>query len=95
MPEVRFRVRWPDGRAQLCYSPSTVIKAVFAAGETYSLAAFLARAEDGLRRASERVREVHGFACARSSAQLQTLRETASAYAGLPDPKVTVEGFED
>jgi uncharacterized repeat protein (TIGR04042 family) len=95
MPEVRFRVRWPDGRVEVCYSPSTVIKDVFAAGETYGLAAFLARSEEGLRRASERVREVHGFACARSSAQLRTLRESASAYAGLPDPKVTVEGFED
>jgi uncharacterized repeat protein (TIGR04042 family) len=95
MPEVRFRVRWPDGRVEVCYSPSTVIKEVFAAGHAYGLAEFLARSEDGLGRASERVREVHGFRCANASRQLQTLRDTASAYAGLSDPEVTVEGFED
>lgn len=24
MPEVYFRVRWPDGTSERCYSPSTV-----------------------------------------------------------------------
>ncbi len=95
MPEVRFRVRWPDDRTQVCYSPSTVIKTVFAAGGAYSLAEFLARSADGLGRAGQRVREVHGFACTRASDQLQNLRATASAYADLADPKVTVEGFDD
>jgi len=26
MPEMRFRIRWPDGVAETCYSPSLVVK---------------------------------------------------------------------
>lgn len=94
MPDVRFRVRWPDDQVEVCYSPSTVIKEVLAPGETYSLADFLARSEDGLNRASERVREVYGFACSSANDQLLKIRETAAAFADRPDAQVTVEAFE-
>ena len=26
MPEMRFRIRWPDGSTESCYSPSLVVK---------------------------------------------------------------------
>jgi uncharacterized repeat protein (TIGR04042 family) len=26
MPEMRFVIRWPDGRRESCYSPSLVIR---------------------------------------------------------------------
>lgn len=94
MPEVRFRVRWPDDRVEVCYSPSTAIKEVFAPGETYPLADFLARSEAGLGRASERVRQVYGYACSSANDQLIRIRETAAAYAALPDAHVTIEAFE-
>ena len=35
MPETLFRIRWPDGEAETCYSPFTVIKDHLAAGQTY------------------------------------------------------------
>jgi len=95
LPEVRFRVRWPDERVEVCYSPSTVIKEVFKPGEAYSLADFLARSEDGLTRASDRVRQLHGFACANANNQLIEIRRSAAAFADLPDARVTVEAFED
>ena len=41
MPEMRFRIRWPDGTPETCYSPSLVIKDFFAPGESYSLHEFL------------------------------------------------------
>jgi uncharacterized repeat protein (TIGR04042 family) len=94
MPEVRFRIRWPDSRTELCYSPSTVIKDVFAAGESYPLADFMARAEAGLTRASARVKAVHGHACASAAAQLQRLRATAATFADHSDPRVTVERID-
>ena len=28
MPEMRFFIRWPDGKAETCYSPSLVVKVV-------------------------------------------------------------------
>lgn len=94
MPEVRFHVRWPDARAEVCYSPSTAIKTVFAAGETYPLADFMARAEAGLTRASERVTQVYGYACSSAADQLQRLRETAATYAEHPEASVTVERID-
>ena len=36
MPEMRFRIRWPDGSTESCYSPSLVIKDYFAAGHDLS-----------------------------------------------------------
>ena len=41
MPEVHFRVRWPDGGLDTCYSPSTVIKDFFVVGQPYPLDEFL------------------------------------------------------
>ena len=48
MPEMRFRIRWPDGSSESCYSPSLVIKDYFAVGTDYALADFLARLVDGV-----------------------------------------------
>ncbi len=94
MPEVRFRVRWPDDRVESLYSPSTAIKAVFEPGTAYSLADFLARSEQGLNQASERVRQVYGYACSSAQDQLAAIRETAVTFEGRPDATVTVEAFE-
>ena len=48
MPEMRFRIRWPDGSAESCYSPSLVIKDYFAVGTDYALTDFLARSRTAL-----------------------------------------------
>ena len=48
MPEMRFRIRWPDGISESCYSPSLVIKDYFAAGTDYALTDFLARSRTAL-----------------------------------------------
>ena len=31
---MHFRIRWPDGETQRCYSPSLVVKDYLAPGET-------------------------------------------------------------
>ncbi|MCJ2047341.1 MSMEG_0570 family nitrogen starvation response protein [Methylobacterium sp. J-078] len=92
MPEMRFHVRWPDGRREACYSPSLVIKDYFAPGETYPLDDFVAKARTALTIASERVREKYGFACSSALDQLQRIEAAARAQA--PDGRVTVEAFE-
>ena len=63
MPEMRFRIAWPDGSTESCYSPSLVIKDYFAAGQTYPLTDFLSRSRTALTIASERVRAKYGFPC--------------------------------
>ncbi|GAB3575133.1 MSMEG_0570 family nitrogen starvation response protein [Amycolatopsis endophytica] len=91
MPEILFRVRWPDASVQRCYSPSTVVEEVFAPGDSYPVAEFADRSRAALTRASERVRRIHGFGCARAAAQLADIEARAKSFA---DGRVVIEGFE-
>jgi uncharacterized repeat protein (TIGR04042 family) len=88
-----FRVRWPDGETQRCYSPSTVIEDFFSAGTAYPLAEFVDRSRQALGIASERVRAKYGFACTSASGQLAEIESTAAAYTSVPDASVTVEAL--
>jgi len=92
MPEMRFRIRWPDGRLGTCYSPSLVVKDYLVEGESYTLADFLDRSRVALSIASERVWAKYGRPCPRVRGQLARLEMMASAYAR--DARVTLETFE-
>jgi uncharacterized repeat protein (TIGR04042 family) len=95
MPEMRFRIRWPDGTTDSCYSPSLVIKDFLFAGTSYPLPEFLARSRTALEIASERVREKYGWSCSRAQAQLGRIETAAKRFAALPDARVIVDAFED
>jgi uncharacterized repeat protein (TIGR04042 family) len=95
MPEMRFLIRWPDGRAESCYSPSLVVKDYLVPGETYPLPDFIERSRAMLNIASERVRAKYGFACSSAMDQLARIETAAAAFAHLPDARVTVDGFEE
>lgn len=92
MPEMRFHIRWPDGRREACYSPSLVVKDHLAVGRDYPLDEFLARARTALGIASERVRALYGFPCGRALSQLARIE--AQARTQSPGT-VHVESFED
>lgn len=92
MPEMRFHVRWPDGRQEACYSPSLVVKDFLTPGESYAVHDFVEKTRTALNIASERVREKYGFAC--SSALDQLARIEAAAKRQEPGGQVTVESFE-
>lgn len=81
MPEMHFRVEWPNGHVVRCYSPSYVIEEHLAEGSTYTVADFVARARAALEIASERVRAKYGFACSSALDQLRAIEETAAALA--------------
>ena len=70
MPEITFRIRWPDGQEEECYSPSTTMREVLTAGRTYALEEFLGLARSGLTRASDRVEALRGYRCSVAAAQL-------------------------
>ncbi|MEU6641818.1 MSMEG_0570 family nitrogen starvation response protein [Saccharomonospora sp. NPDC046836] len=93
MPEVVFRVRWPDESIHRCYSPSTVVEDVFAAGHAYPVSEFVELSRKALTIASERVRKSYGFACSQAAAQLAEIEHTAARFAD-PLSTVVVEGFE-
>ena len=95
MPEMHFRVEWPNGQVDRCYSPSYVVEEHLVVGEVYAIDDFVARARTALEIGSERVRAKYGFACSSALDQLRAIEETA---ASLPSPardgKVRVLEFE-
>lgn len=80
MPEVYFDIVWPDGEREVCYSPSSIVKAYFSAGESYDLEEFVDRSRQALNQASDRVRQKYGHPCRLALGQLQTIEEKASHY---------------
>jgi hypothetical protein len=93
MPEMHFRVRWPDDTVTDCYSPSLVVKEHLEAGRSYPLAEFVQRSATALNIGSERVREKYGFACSSALDQLRRIEELAARFEASPDPVVRVESF--
>jgi uncharacterized repeat protein (TIGR04042 family) len=95
MPEMRFHIRWPDGKPETCYSPSLVIKDYFSVGAEYPLVDFLERSRTALGIASERVRAKYGMPCRRALAQLARIEATAVAFAENCDARIAIEAFDD
>ena len=78
MPEMHFRVRFPNGATMNCYSPSYVIEDYLSEGQSYAVPDFLLRARSALNIASERVRERYGFSCSSALDQLSVIEQMAS-----------------
>jgi uncharacterized repeat protein (TIGR04042 family) len=90
---MQFRVRWPDGGVETCYSPSTIVREHFALGTEYPLAEFGARAQTALSEANARVRERFGMGCSQALNQLAAIERQVARFADLPGATVRVEGF--
>lgn len=94
MPALHFQIRWPDQTEQLCYSPSTVVREHFTAGQRYPLDDFVIRSRIALNLASERVREQFGFACSQAMDQLADIEQAAESFREWPDATVLVIAFD-
>lgn len=95
MPEMRFRVLWPDGSRDSCYSPSLVVKDHLVPGQSYPVEGFVARARAALTVASERVEARYGFPCGRALGQIRAIEAAAARQPHGPGAAVLVEGFEE
>ena len=95
MPAMHFHLRWPDGSAARCYSPSLVIKDYFQPGSRVPLDEFLPRIREALGIASERVRAKYGFACSMALDQLAQIEAAAQPFATEPGATVEVTRFEE
>jgi uncharacterized repeat protein (TIGR04042 family) len=93
MPEMSFRLRWPDASETLNYSPSSVIRNHFRAGETYAVPEFLERARAAMEAASARVQDKYGFPCARARATFAAIEQHSAAFAEEPAAAVTIVEF--
>jgi uncharacterized repeat protein (TIGR04042 family) len=95
MPEVRFRVRWPDQRESLCYSPSSTIKDALKLQHPYRVDAFVECCTAALEHASERVARKYGMGCGQALAQIDRIRREAQPFATDPQARIVVESFEE
>ncbi|MDP3331783.1 MAG: MSMEG_0570 family nitrogen starvation response protein [Methylococcaceae bacterium] len=93
MPEMRFRVRWPDQSESLCYSPSLVIKDFLEPGQSYPLEEFVSRSREALQIASERVRQKYGYTCSSAMSKLADIEAVATRFWDDDAPRVTVIEF--
>ncbi|MBF2025747.1 MAG: MSMEG_0570 family nitrogen starvation response protein [Oscillatoriales cyanobacterium C42_A2020_001] len=88
MPEINFKIQWPDGTQEVCYSPSLVVKDYFTPNSNYSLNDFLERSRTALQIASDRVEAKYGMPCGMALKQLARIEATAARYASGPQPVV-------
>ncbi len=75
MREMCFRIRWPDGVEDTCYSPSLVVKEHLDIGASYEPGDFLVRCRRALLIASDRVEEKYGHACSLALGQIARIEE--------------------
>ena len=80
MPEVHFRVLWPDGSVDQCYSPSSVIYDHLSGDQSYSVEDFMARTRQALTLASKRVEQIYGYPCSRANAQLSAFEHRQGRF---------------
>ena len=98
MPEMRFRIRWPDGSAETCYSPSLVIKDYFSRRARAIRSPILStRSRTALAIASERVEAKYGIALlAAPLAQLARIETHGGAtLPASPTRASRVDAFEE
>jgi len=95
MPAMHFHLRWPDGSATRCYSPSLVIKDYLEPGARYALPDFLQRMHEALHIASERVRAKYGFACSMAMDTLAQIEGQAAPFQQQAGAQVAVTRFEE
>ncbi|SNT49589.1 MSMEG_0570 family nitrogen starvation response protein [Rhodococcoides kyotonense] len=80
MPEMRFLVRWPDGREQSCYSPSLVMHDYLEPGAEYSVDEFVKRTSEALTVASDRVLAKFGMRCTSAAQQMDEIHDVSVSY---------------
>jgi uncharacterized repeat protein (TIGR04042 family) len=95
MPEMRFVIRWPDGRRESCYSPSLIVRDFLREGESYPVSDFLKRSREALQIAAERVKAKCGHACSLALGQLARIEATATQFEGQDGARVACETFLD
>ncbi len=91
MPETPFTAELPDGTLHHCYSPSSVVRDYFSAGETLTAPEFLARSRQALTEASDRVAAKFGFACTAAASSLHQIESWATQLD--PDTTITIRSI--
>lgn len=94
MPEMRFLVRWPDGREQSCYSPSLVMHDYLDIGTEYTVEQFVKLTSQALTVASDRVLEKFGMRCTSAAQQMEEIHDVGAGYTSGPVRVLSMSGAE-
>lgn len=92
LPEVYFSLEWPDGEVSRYYSPSTAVREFFQAGDELTIDELVSTSAQAMRRASERVLEMRGFACTSAEGQLAEIVARAEGFGPAERVKVLEVG---
>jgi putative flavoprotein involved in K+ transport len=76
---MHFKVKWPNGHVDNCYSPSYIVEEYLQEGADYAVEDFVERVRTALGIASERVMARYGFACSSAIDQLRAIEERAKS----------------
>lgn len=95
MPETRWKIRWPDGAEEICYSPSSIVKKYFEPNRDYELANFVDRARTALNISSDRVQAKYGRPCGLAIGQLAEIEFKAAQFNSHSHPIVRAIEFLD
>ncbi|MFY0601269.1 MAG: MSMEG_0570 family nitrogen starvation response protein [Cyclobacteriaceae bacterium] len=87
MPVVYLKVQYPDDEKEDIYSPSSVIRSFFSAGESLSVGDFEARISEALETASSRVAQVYGYECTAAMGELARVSRKLKTH----DPAAKIE----
>jgi uncharacterized repeat protein (TIGR04042 family) len=93
MPEIHFKIQWPDGSEETCYSPSLVVKEYFTPNSDYTVKDFVQRSRESLLIASDRVLAKFGRPCSLALGQLQAIETKSAQFQNLPQSKVRFISF--
>ncbi len=93
MPETRFKIQWPDGSEEICYSPSSIVKSYFEIDRDYELTDFVDRVRTALNIASDRVRAKYGKPCGLAIGQLAEIEANAVQFTSQSDSIVRIIEF--
>lgn len=75
MPETYVRIKWPGGREETVYSPSSIVRSYFEPATELSLTEFEMRCMQALDHASQRVYETYGYVCGSAMAEKHRITE--------------------
>ncbi len=90
MPAINFKVRWPDGSEDNCYSPSTVLHEHFKTGDQMSVSEFTKKAEQALGAASHRVQQKFGYFCSSAMDQLSAIKMKSQRFEDADTEQVKI-----
>ena len=81
MPVTNFQIQWPNGEIRTCFSPSSIVREHFKAGDTFPVGDFVKRSRRALLEADERVAAKFGYGCGHAASEIKEIEAHGRKFA--------------